>query len=418
MDIIHSQAQWCQQFTDGHASGPQRLVVDETALFSFMHSRVDNHSDDDLVPSRSHHYRKGGCAVFDGEGVFAVGAPIELAQTVRTAANASRVTYDLLWPKSTSLTTGLELGSVVLRGNWKRFFQVKPDQLDEPKWQAMPAAGAAPISISPLPAAIVFENEKGQRLEFGLGDDLWRWNKGLNGPFLNGVGKLEISRTGNNFSLRRWVTQCDAAAEAQAAQQRDSQAAKDAPEGVTPPPSPVSQPEARPYRFNAYFAWSAPELEPEWDAAADAKVVAVSANGIQRADLERLGDSPKLALDVKELPLPANARRNGKADGAPCWCSRGAQGLFRRIIRQLANYSPCGVLVLQNFTPGWCETAAHANRSKAALHWDLSAMLDLAAWTRQCLGPEWVIIAPQDGIWQDMPSLTAIGAESGFRVDK
>ena len=424
MEIRHPSSPWCLVFTDGHATGPQRLLVGDSALFSFMHCRVDGVSDDALIPALSHHYHKAGCAVFEGAGAFGEGTPARLGETLRVAANAARLTYDLAWPKDTPLKSGFEAGSLVLRGNWQRFFLVTPeaDASGAPEWRDLPAQGESPISLSPVPAAIVLENAAGQRLEVGLGDDLWRWSNGLNGEFLHGIGKLELSRSGSNFSLRRWVTLCDPEAEAKAAAKLDAKRAADfakrqkkaAQEGkelTAPAPVPVSQPEARPYRFNAYFAWSAPELAAA--APADLPVVPVGPNGLARADLEALGAAPRLRLDLATLPLPENARRARTA--LPCWEARATQRLFRRVIRQLADFAREGTLALDGLTPGWCDIATHANRSGTARHWDLSAILDTAAWARQTLGPGWTIAVPQTGFWSELPSLAALAAESGFR---
>ena len=72
--------------------------------------------------------------------------------------------------------------------------------------------------------------------------------------------------------------------------------------------------------------------------------------------------------------------------------------------------------MLENLMPGWCDTAVHQHRKGEARHWDLCAILDCIAWARQILGREWRIYAPQSGIWQELPSLACLGAESGFRA--
>jgi hypothetical protein len=181
-------------------------------------------------------------------------------------------------------------------------------------------------------------------------------------------------------------------------------------------PVPVSQPDCRQYRFNCYFAWSAGELEADAADFTDTVALVATAGGIDRKALEAAGEEPRLSLDVNALPLGRNCRRCNAAAGAPCWEARGTQAVFRRIIRQLADYSPRGVLVLENLMPGWCDTAVHQHRKGEARHWDLCAILDCMAWASQILGREWRIYAPQSGIWQELPSLACLGAESGFRA--
>lgn len=417
MELNHPNADWIIEYTDGRAVGPRKIESQGSTLLSFVHCRIDGISDDDLNTKKVRHFHKGGCAVFEGDGEFETTSTIRLKQTQRVAGNTLRATYDLTWPKATSLKSGLELGSMVLAGNWKQYFVVKADSTAA-DWIQIPENLSSPLVITPLPAAIVLEDAKGRKLEVGLGDDLWRWQKALNGEFLHATGRLELTRSGNRMTLRRYVAFCDAAVEAKAA----AALAKDprfAPteDGAPAKEVPVSQPEARNYRFTAYLAWSAPEIEQDWTLANDAKTIAFSENGdLLRSDLEALGTSPKLALDMAALPVDDSSKHAGKADALPCWQSRKTQTAFRRIIRQLANYSQEGTIVLNNLTPGFCDIAAHESRHAKADHWDLPTLIDTLAWARQALGTGWTILTPQKGIWSEMPSLAALGAPTGFRL--
>ncbi|MCQ2402646.1 MAG: hypothetical protein MJ202_02830 [Lentisphaeria bacterium] len=418
MELTHPTASWTLEYTDGRASGPRKLEAEGATLFSFAHCRIDKVSDDDLDTRKFHLFRKGGCAVFEGEGDFTQGAAAHLRQTHRIAGNTARLTYDLTWPKNTSLKSGLELGSVVLAGFWQRYFVVTEKNCNAAvDWKEIPKETAAPIVISPLPEIIVLEDAKGRQLEWGLGDDLWRWQAGLNGEFLHATSRLELSSAGNRLTLRRFVSFCDPEAEAAAAKKLASDPRfQPKEEGAPAPEIPVSQPEARSYRFNAYFAWSAPDLIPNFNLAKDAKCPAIHPqNGFARADLEALGEAPKLELDFAKMPMELAAHRNNDSSALPCWESRAFQAGYRKLIRQLADYAHEGVLVLKNMTPGWCNVATHEARRGKLVHWDLPAILDTMAWTRQILGDGWTIIAPQTGIWNELPSLSASGAETGFR---
>ncbi|MBR4124831.1 MAG: hypothetical protein IKR13_01390 [Victivallales bacterium] len=430
MEIKHPQATWTLIYEENRGTGPQKLQIAGKTLFSFMHCRIDDVSDDAVASTSSHHYHKGGLAVFDGEGVFTQGPAVKLRQTHRIAANTARVTYDLSWPKATQLAKGLELGSVVLSPSFQRFFVVTPDA-DAPAWRNIPAPGDPAVSISPLPAAVVLENGQGLRFEYGLGDDLWRWSQGLNGEYLHATSRLEISRTtGGRVALRRWVAECDSALEKQLAdtataklQQavlklRQQLATDDDTTDDSPLPTvPVSQPEQRDYRFTTYFAWSQPELLTAVPEGVIPQPIALNVKGeFDRETLLDQGETPAVLLDLTKLPASANARRAGKDNAPLCWESNQAQNHYRRLIRQLANCAPAGTLVLQNLTPGWCDIGTHENRKRSARHWDICALLDQVAWTRQVMGPKWTIVAPQTGLWAELPSLACLGAESGFRV--
>ncbi|MBR6471141.1 MAG: hypothetical protein IKS83_05050 [Victivallales bacterium] len=431
MEISHPHASWTLLYENGRGTGPQKLQLDGKTLFSFMHCRIDDVSDDALESTQAHHFHKSGMAVFEGAGQFTQGAPVRLRQIHRIAVNTVRLTYDLSWPKATSLLKGLELGSVILSPSFRRFFVVTPES-QAPQWRDLPAPGAPAVNLSPLPAAVVLENDRGQRFEYGLGDDLWRWHQGLNGDYLHATARLEISRTsGGRVALRRWLAECDSDLEAKlaeaanaklrlAALQRANEALKNGEEDTSEanvPTVPVSQPMQRDYRFTAYFSWSAPELIPVVPAGVSPSPLPLSKHGdCDRSALAEPVNTPAFLLDLATLPFLDASRRSGKATGKPCWKSNQAQSLFRRIIRQLSDFAPEGTLILQNLAPGWCDTGTHENRKRAARHWDLCAILDQIAWARQILGSGWCLVAPQTGLWAELPSLSCLGAESGFRV--
>ncbi len=436
MQIIHPLAHWQLTYDDELAALPQGLALYGMPLCGALHNAIDGVTEAHARAEQTHHYRKGGCALYEAVAVFPNGARLQL--TTRTAGNCQRQTNDLLWPQKTRLRESFELGSARLDGDWKRCFAVmQGDDLQKaPAWRELPQEKGASLTFDALPAALVLENADGLRLEIGLGDDLWRWQKALNGAYLSANQQFTITRLADGLALRRFLAQCDAAAEEAAAAERtrlaqlaaekrradeaarrraDGEEEADAEEApVAVPESPASQPEGRPYRFESYLAWSAPALAA--DAAAWAAAVPVPLNkhgALDRAALEALGDEPALALDLTQLPL---AKENCRPDGLPCWKSRRVQTLYRHIIRQLAAYAPKGVLRLDGgFAPGWCVCGQHVKRSGSVAHWDHDALVQAAVWTRQILGDEWVIVAPQSGVAAEMPSLQALFAKTGFR---
>lgn len=418
MELTHPKADWVVEYTDGRAVGPRKIESQGSTLVSFVHCRIDGVNDDELNTKKARHFHKGGCAVFEGDGEFpTASSTIRLRQIQHLAANTIRATYDFNWPKATPLKSGLEVGSMVLAGAWKRYFTID-SETTQADWKEIPETLSSPLVLTPLPTAIILEDGKGRRLEVGLGDDLWRWNKGLNGEFLHATGRIEITRSGNRMTLRRYVAFCDAAAEAKAA----AALAKDprfqpGEDGAPAPAIPVSQPEARSYRFTSYIAWSTPELSQATANLDDAKELSFAGpDGLNPEDLKNLGDTPKLALDLSTMPLDDASRHNGKKGSLPCWQSRKTQTFFRRVIRQIAGQAQDGTLILKNLTPGFCDVPSHETRRSNAAHWDLPTILDTLIWTRQILGDGWTILTPQSGLWKELPSLDALGAESGFRI--
>ena len=247
--------------------------------------------------------------------------------------------------------------------------------------------------------------------------------KGLNGEFLHGTGRLVLSRDAQGPLLRRYVTFCDPQEEARLAarkQEEDPRFRASVDEEGNPIPAkavPVSCPEKRAYRFHSYLAWSEPLLAGAPPLPSPPLELSCTPQGIQ--GLRELAPASPLclSLDLAGLPIPPHGRRNGEAGAPPCWESRPFQSLFRRCLRQLASLAPAGTLVLKGATPGWCSLPTHLARSGAPLpHWDLPALLECLVWARQALPEEWTIrVLPGAGVWALLPSLSALGAPSGFR---
>lgn len=95
------------------------------------------------------------------------------------------------------------------------------------------------------------------------------------------------------------------------------------------------------------------------------------------------------------------------------------QKAARRIIRRIAALGPEGDLRIRGLIPGPCWDATHLDKAGPGprLHWDMSAILDFAEWTRQQLGPDWRIAADPE-IWGEHPAMAGLFRENGFRNDE
>ena len=426
MLLKHPSASWRLTYEDGAANGPALLESQGAPLFHDMHCRLDAVADHGL-PSTASHVRKGGCAVFRSTELFRHPAPVEVAQTQRLSANLLRLTYDISWKDAnTPLKEGLEVGSLRLDGAWEKYLALStPGEAQAaPAWKPLPRTPEeAPLVLSPIPVVLLLEDQKGRRLEYGLGDDLWRWQKGLNGEFLHGTGRLVLSRDAQGLLLRRYVTFCDPQEEERLAarkQEEDPRFRASVDEEGNPIPAtavPVSCPEQRAYRFHSHLAWSEPLLAGAPPLPSPPLELSCTPQGIQ--GLRELAPASPLclSLDLAGLPIPPHGPRNGGDDAPPCWESRPFQSLFRRCLRQLASLAPAGTLVLKGATPGWCSLPTHLARSGAPLpHWDLPALLECLVWARQALPEEWTIrVLPGAGGRALLPSLPALAPPSGFR---
>lgn len=387
LDIQHPTGNWLVRHDLGQAKGPLLIQENGIPLLKNFHHRYDDLSDDLLVPDKVRLFRKSGAAVFSSEGHFPFGAEISLRQNIRYAANHARITTDLRWKRGSALKKEVAIGSAQLPGKWEELFILQADGTATP-WQAlMPETSRL---LSPLPLSLVFRNQQGQCIEIGTGGDLWRWQNGLLQNEQSNAPRIEIAIQADGISLQRLVTVNLAAEEC--------------------------FPEARDYRFTSFLAWSAPALEQKDEPPCDPIMLEINPNdGISRKQLLDCGSAPCVSIDLTQLELPRQAMHSlGKGY---CWESKITQRAVRRLIRQLADFSAQGFLqITDGMTPGLCDDPVHCSRKNKALHWDLNAILDLTAWMRQCLGDGWKIDAEQKYPYSEMPSLTCLAANNGFRT--
>ncbi len=388
-DLRHPTADWLSQHNSRYPVGPTALQVGEQVLLRNYNCRHDEIDGAALLTQRMKLFRKGGAAVFSGEGTFPGKNGNSLRQTIRYAANHARITSDWHWCRGVQIKDACELGSFLLPGTWRRLFVFPaPADLEKgqlPGWQELPAKGE--LEFSPLPLLVVCENDSGLQLEFGLGDDLWRW---MNGLVPQAKQVLGLSNTSEGLLCQRKIAVYE--------------------QGE------LLQPEARGYRLTSYLAWSAPALAvPEASQRVYRPLSFTAEGGLNRQELLDCGDFPAISLDFRDLPLPHQAKRTG--DGENCWESKITQKYVRRIIRQLADYATCGSLrISAGMSPGLCLDGVHCSRKNPTAHWDLLAILDVTAWMRQRLGEQWEVEIIQPEPWQNLVSLSCLGASNGFRL--
>ncbi|MFA6931884.1 MAG: hypothetical protein WCT05_16290 [Lentisphaeria bacterium] len=387
-EIQHPTGNWLVQHDLQRAGGPQLLQADEKPLLKNFHCRYDDMSDDLLVADKVRLFRKGGAAVFSSEGHFPFGAEIALRQNIRYAANHARITTDLRWKKGAGLKQNFAIGSCELPGCWEKVLVIPADGSTH-AWQELSVGNSC--TFSPLPLALVFCNQQGQRLEIGTGDDLWRWDNGLTPPELPAKGSIKILVQAESLLFQRIMDLNSGAEEL--------------------------FPAARDYRFTSYLAWSAPALQAEKFPLPEdfTPLKADRKEGLTRQQLLACGSPPAISLDFNQLQLPDQAKHT--LQPGICWESKITQRCVRRLIRQLAEYSTEGFLLITGgMTPGLCDDPVHCSRKKITRHWDMTAILDLVSWTQQRLGNGWQTRVLQPAPWNELPSLSCLAALNGFRL--
>jgi len=386
-NIQHPTGNWLAQHSLSQAGGPSLLQENGIALLKDFHHRYDDLSDELLIPDKVRIFRKAGAAVFSSEGHFPFGAEIALRQNIRYAANHARITTDLRWKKGAALKKELAIGSALLPGNWDRVL-VFPADGKLPAWQTLTAGTFH--RFSPLPLSLVFRNQHGQSLEIGTGDDLWRWQNGLLAKAQTDAPCIELNIQDDGILFKRLVS--------------------------INPNEEEFFPEPRDYRFTSFLAWSAPALRQNTTAPSEPVALEIRpGEGLSRKQLLECGSTPCVSLDFSQLDLPRQAMHS--LSQGYCWESKITQKSVRKLIRQLADFSTTGFLqITGGLSPGLCDDPVHCSRKNKALHWDLSAILDLTSWTQQRLGDGWTINVQQTAPYDELPSLACLAAANGFRV--
>jgi len=249
------------------------------------------------------------------------------------------------------------------------------------------------------PPAVMLVRDDGVTVEIGTGSDLWRWQQAFGAGPENGNWKLLLSRAGVRFVREPLMTCAEFA------------------------------PAPRPYRLTWYAAWWTGR-RPVAPAALPGGAIPVSLDATTNTEaaVPEQADSGKLfVLDLRSVPAPPWSSRTrtlsdqirDNREDTLCWTCRPVQKPFRRAIRRLAAQVTPRRLVFRGIGPGVCWDPRHAGRGRqpeGLLHWDMPALLDLAVWTRQQLGPEWVLQAEVDGAWARFPALVGLFARNGFET--
>jgi hypothetical protein len=403
IEILYCDGSWAAIHDENRCDGPLAVEVHEQNLAENVSFYVDDVTAESALADRVKAFRKAGVAVVQSCGHLPFGAETAFTQTCRYAANHVRITFDLRWRRGDTIKRHLGVGSLFLPGRWRRYRCVPPClHLAEgvlPSWHDVPEE---PVGSGMLghwhrpPLALVFEREDGARLEVGTGDDVWRWEQNLEFGPEKGNYKVMAEPDGLRI-LREPLMTC---------------------EEVTP--------RARDYRLTTYLAWTAPDEETHTrESRCQTGKITFHSDG-QAALPGDAVEVPALLLDFAAMPTPASCQRvpapAGYAlDGTPaaaCWRCNAVQKAARRIVRQIAALPDPGILCVKGLVPGPCWNSSHVGQpdSRPAPHWDMSAILDFAEWTRQQLGPEWDIVV-DPGTWGEHPAMLGIMRENGFRTD-
>ena len=398
---------WRAVHDEKYGPGPTSVSLLGTRVLRNPSVYVDEMAGDSAVLESQRFHRKAGTALVESKWTFPFGREVRFAQTCRYAANHVRITIDVHWPRGALVKRHFGLGTLFLPGKWDAISWIAPAAaltenftVEHRTVPASPASGKMLAHWHRPPLAVVFQSESGMHVEIGTGNDLWRWEKGMESGLDSGSYKILYEADGLRF-VREPLMCC----------------------------APYSPP-GRTYRFTWYAAWSVPagvqqeadgdegellQFSTDRDVSSfgrfDTESVEVRAGGVLLVlDLQRI----KWPVEFCRCPSAASFIR-GNRSSAPCWHHNGLQKNLRRIIRQIKEHFPAGHLRIRNASPGICWDPAHLSKSEAngLPHWDMGALLDFSEWTRQQLGRHWTFAFDCDDLLQ-FPSLNGLFGENGF----
>ncbi len=353
---------------------PGQLVVDAEIAWHGARCRLGDLSDELALVERVRGTRKGQTLLVHAEGYLPFGTQPAFRHTSRCSDGLLRVTTDLRLRPRTLLRQQIEIGSLELTSDLRRWRALETDAQGLPhlgEWQRL----EAPFAWPEPPLALVFERADGCQIEVGHGSDLWRWQDGL--KVAPGSARWELAPDGENggWQLRRIVARI-----------------------VEPVEAPVLE-----YRFTWYAAWrpaalATQRLLPEPDL-----VLPWQAPGkLSTAALEALRDGSVAVLDLAATEWPEELCHSHGA--RPCLSSRGATKRLRHAIRQLDSlHDRHFQLILRGISPALCRRSNHLSGRGERLHWDINALIDFVGWCQHVLGPERPVLVDTGQL--ELPSL-------------
>ena len=386
-------------------NGPGCVVASGRPRVGCVRNYLDDQELEIAVVTRFRESRRGGMAGVEVSGFLPFGSEPRFSQKCLYAANHVRVTFDAKWRPETRVRRHFGVGTLFFPGEWRRLLCIPPalhlaEGAVEPHWRDLDDSPAAPPMLAHWhrpPLAVVLEDDQGRRAEVGTGSDLWRWEDSLGYGPEGGSYKLLREEDGIRF-VREPLMTC---------------------EEVTPP--------VQPYRFTWYAAWGRGR-QPDgdrgdtplpWRPDGDLDPAALAEAA---ADADRAFD-----LDFEAAAWPLEWCR---AESAPvyirgddrrhlCWRHGAVQKRARRAIRQIAAARSGGRLRIRGIAPGPCWDPLHTNRHDpdGLVHWDVSAIMDFAVWTRQTLGADWTVTFEPTGLWRELPSFAGLFGPNGFGQD-
>lgn len=358
-------------------NAPTSLVLAGTPAAQWFCELGDTPDEMALLESLRPHQRRSGYLV-ECKGRLPYGMGVPLTHNVHYGAMNLRTTSDITIFPETTLIGQLGIGCAKLDDRWTQYHLLEVDEQGNcrltppapiPKPPGLIANWGTP-PLAPPPLSLILIDEQENKLELGMGNDLWRWDAGIGGETNRLEHRLERNDQGQLFFRRRVSIAENSTAEL--------------------------RPDPRTYRFSWYAAWTReqsedPVMPPVTDIPHLPCVIWKKSGSIYQ--IPETGDAP-LLIDFQHANWPDSLRccppRSAAVSAepaAPCLVSAAVMRRLKKTIRQIkARTHPKQPLIFTGLSPQVCTAAHHTQRKGQRRHWDLSSLLEFGHWTRFTLG--------------------------------
>lgn len=249
----------------------------------------------------------------------------------------------------------LNIDPLFLPGTWKRIgiinIPVAGEEIQAPQWHELDGSEQV-IYDSEIPFLVcLVENQAGEIIEIGTGNDLWRWQ----------------SAAGDETATGQFTVKSDSAG---VAIERNIFVFNEETEMAN-----------RPWRFKWYFAWSKASGAVEYPEVSRP----FAANAKFSADADKSSVFDFNSITVPDVSAVIDAA--GKTLPAFCLESNMIMKQLRKFIRSAPQHCQDETIIFIGLEPHVCASASHLERRKkeALVHWDIMSLFEFFTWANRQL---------------------------------
>ena len=275
----------------------------------------------------------------------------------------------------------LNIDPLFLPGSWKRIgiinIPVAGEAMSAPQWHELDGAEQV-IYDSETPFLVcLVENQAGEIIEIGTGNDLWRWQSAAGVEAATAQFTVSSGPTGVAIERNVFIF----AEETEMAN--------------------------RPWRFKWYFAWG--KTADTFAYPEKSRPFAVNAKFSTDADKPSV-----FAFNSINIP-DVSAVIDAAGNTVPAFCleSNMIMKQLRKFIRSATEHCQDQTLVLVGLEPHICASASHLERRKkeALMHWDIMSLFEFYDWANRQLAKrerQLQIMPPEGSNITVLPSISGM----------